>query len=128
LFRNACYIRCATTTYPTRFYLTPLLTNNNDKNSLQLVDLSDVVVSYNNNNCNNKNSPGWKTLHVFYGNDNHMEVHTGKMAQAQQDKIVATLLQEKRNGYYIDLAANDATYLLNMYMLEQNYNWTGCKY
>lgn len=71
---------------------------------------------------------GWKNIHVFYGKTDHLSVHTGKMAQAKQDTIVSSLLHNKKNGYFIDLASNDATYLSNTYMLEQNWNWTGRTY
>jgi len=46
-------------------------------------------------------------------------------SQAKQDEIVAGLLNNKTNGYFVDLAANDATTLSNTYALERYYNWTG---
>jgi hypothetical protein len=56
------------------------------------------------------------------GNDTHFSEPTvvqGKkqqrkwFAQLKQDLIVATLYQHKRNGYFVDLAANDAVRISN---------------
>jgi hypothetical protein len=46
-------------------------------------------------------------------------------AQANQDWIVASLLDCKRDGYFIDLAANDALDLSNTLALENILGWTG---
>lgn len=84
-------------------------------------------ISQHNHYDNNNNNNGWKSIDVFYGNHNHMIVHENKMAQANQDTIVAVAFGNKSSGYYIDLAANDATYLSNTYNLERYHNWTGRK-
>ena len=46
-------------------------------------------------------------------------------SQWRQDEVVATLFRGKRNGYFIDLAANHAYKLSNTYALEQKYDWNG---
>lgn len=78
---------------------------------------------------------GWSLVHVFVGNSKHIVDHSiipsdyfGKVewfAQVRQDEIVSALLHRKRNGYFIDLAANDAVKISNTYALETLYDWTG---
>jgi hypothetical protein len=71
---------------------------------------------------------GWKTLNVFYGDTYHSETSLPKQkwfSQARQDEAIASLLAEKRDGYFVDLAANDATILSNTYALERHYGWKG---
>lgn len=46
-------------------------------------------------------------------------------SQARQDEAVISLLGGKRGGYFVDLAANDATVLSNTYALEKSYGWRG---
>jgi hypothetical protein len=46
-------------------------------------------------------------------------------SQARQDELVVALLGNKTNGYFIDLAANDAVQLSNTYALERFYHWKG---
>jgi hypothetical protein len=46
-------------------------------------------------------------------------------SQARQDELVVALLRNKTNGYFIDLAANDAVQLSNTYALERYYQWQG---
>lgn len=87
---------------------------------------------------------GWNTIHVFYHNATLFQ-ESGRIfkgdkkrkqqnasglphvwySQANQDQVVMTLFHSQRNGYFIDLAANDATYLSNTYVLETQYEWTG---
>jgi hypothetical protein len=68
---------------------------------------------------------GWKTIdvytgpHVPYGNPKQLH------SQAGQDWTVATLLGCKYDGYFIDLAANDAMQISNTLMLERDFNWNG---
>jgi hypothetical protein len=46
-------------------------------------------------------------------------------SQARQDELVVALLRNKTNGFFIDLAANDAVQLSNTYALERYYHWQG---
>jgi hypothetical protein len=69
---------------------------------------------------------GWNTIDVYYGkrqtaasnNNNNKQFY----AQVGQDQIVLDVIGE--NGYFIDLAANDAIELSNTYALEQH-GWNG---
>lgn len=45
--------------------------------------------------------------------------------KARQDEVVSKLLGGKRNGYFVDLAANDAVRISNTYALESKYDWRG---
>ena len=84
---------------------------------------------------------GWKSIHVFYGTREHLVTQPNELehnssvlerqgnrtsttpphissswySQARQDEIVAALLGGKRNGYFVDLAANDASHWSNTY-------------
>lgn len=84
---------------------------------------------------NENNSGGWKTIQVFYGNTSHIvdasdipiDYYNANswFSQARQDEIISKLLRQKRNGYFIDLASNDAIRLSNTYALETHFGWNG---
>ena len=67
---------------------------------------------------------GWHPIHVFYGKKEGLKLDPSKewFAQVHQDEIVVDLLGE--NGYFIDLAANDAKELSNTVALEKH-GWNG---
>lgn len=46
-------------------------------------------------------------------------------SQARQDELVIALLRNQTNGYFVDLAANDAVQFSNTYAMEKFYNWKG---
>uniref|UniRef100_A0A7S1JE63 Methyltransferase FkbM domain-containing protein n=1 Tax=Eutreptiella gymnastica TaxID=73025 RepID=A0A7S1JE63_9EUGL len=46
-------------------------------------------------------------------------------SQLGQDQLVSLLLGEKREGYFVDLAANDPVCISNSYALEQYWGWQG---
>jgi len=46
-------------------------------------------------------------------------------SQVKQDEVVAGLFRGMRDGYFLDLAANDATFISNTYALERYYSWNG---
>lgn len=46
-------------------------------------------------------------------------------SQAHQDQFVFDLLHGKTNGYFVDIATNDAIHLSNSFGLETHYNWDG---
>jgi hypothetical protein len=79
--------------------------------------------------------PGWKEIHVFYGDESHLYdstslptnyLHANQwFSQYRQDELVSQLLHYKRNGYFIDLAANDAVRISNTYALETTFDWNG---
>lgn len=79
---------------------------------------------------------GWKTIHVFVGDNKEHIVDASTIpsdyyqttrwfSQLRQDLIVSTLLHGKRNGYFVDLAANDAIRISNTYALERDFGWKG---
>jgi Methyltransferase FkbM domain len=71
---------------------------------------------------------GWHSIEVFYGKTEYFEQRIEQLewySQVNQDIIVSRLLGEKTNGYFIDLASNDATWISNTYALEKKFNWTG---
>jgi hypothetical protein len=72
---------------------------------------------------------GWNTINVFYGSTDHAVSLLPKdqkwFAQARQDEAILSLLGNKRNGFFVDLAANDATKLSNTYALERHFGWKG---
>lgn len=72
---------------------------------------------------------GWHSIEVFYGKSDHLERMLPKelewFSQVRQDEVVSMLLRGKRNGFFVDLAANDATILSNTYSLEKKFGWTG---
>jgi FkbM family methyltransferase len=47
-------------------------------------------------------------------------------SQIGQDKYyIENIVNHKRNGYFIDIGANNGINLSNTYVLEKNYNWKG---
>lgn len=79
------------------------------------------------NNNHKEPNDGWQTIHVYHGpqarDGNHIE--TKWYSQAHQDEIIIGLFRNRTQGYYIDLAANDAIELSNTYALEKYYHWNG---
>lgn len=77
----------------------------------------------------NSNDKGWSQVDVFYGDSQHLKKRLDPLrtwsSQARQDELVWTLLNKRVGGYFVDLAANDATYLSNTYTLETFYLWKG---
>lgn len=46
-------------------------------------------------------------------------------SQLGQDVQVLKFLNNKKNGYFVDIGANDGITLSNTYLLEKNFDWTG---
>ena len=82
---------------------------------------------------------GWNMIHVFVGTQaskiehmidastipNDYFYRTTWFSQLRQDEVVYRLLRSKRNGYFIDLAANDAIRISNTFALEHYHGWNG---
>ena len=82
---------------------------------------------------------GWHPVYVFSGGldllldredytrdfASHSIEHPKWSGQIHQDDLVYQLLGQKRNGFFVELAANDAVYLSNTFALEQYYGWKG---
>ena len=45
--------------------------------------------------------------------------------QAQQDKFILNILNNKKNGYFLEIGSHDPININNTYILEKNYNWKG---
>jgi hypothetical protein len=75
------------------------------------------------------NDDGWHSIDIFvgqYGSDSrNYSDSTEWVAQARQDEAIFTLLHNKSNGFFVDLAANDAILLSNTYSLERHHGWNG---
>lgn len=88
-------------------------------------------------------SNGWNMIHVFVGTTlknetkridqmvdassipNEYFYSTLWFSQVRQDYLVYQLLKQKQNGYFIDLAANDAIRISNTFALEFYHHWDG---
>lgn len=46
-------------------------------------------------------------------------------SQANQDKFILHILQNKKRGYFLELGSSDPIFLSNTYSLEKYFNWTG---
>ena len=46
-------------------------------------------------------------------------------SQIGQDLNVLQFYNHKKNGYFIEVGANNGIYLSNTYLLEKKYNWKG---
>ena len=87
----------------------------------------------------NNHDDGWQTVNVYYGSSDIKEQDLSLSSQdqqkqqqsifvhsqARQDECVLSLLRNQTNGYFIDLASNDATILSNTYSLERYFDWNG---
>jgi hypothetical protein len=67
---------------------------------------------------------GWKTISVFVGNSTYGKPKAWN-SQVGQDQTIARIFGGKKNGFFVDLAANDAVELSNTLSLEQTFNWKG---
>ncbi len=68
---------------------------------------------------------GWAIVAVYVGDQTDSSLNTRWTSQVGQDRTVTTLFRGKRNGFFVDLAANDAVKLSNTLTLEQEYGWNG---
>jgi hypothetical protein len=68
---------------------------------------------------------GWAIAAVYVGDQTDSSLNTRWTSQVGQDRTVTTLFNGKRNGFFVDLAANDAVTLSNTLTLEQEYGWNG---
>jgi FkbM family methyltransferase len=107
----------------------------NDKSSAD-VNVTNTA-SKNNNNLQSlvvqtPDNDGWKTVHVFTGAPASSLVARDfanstvpSKSQAKQELIVSNLHHQKRQGFFVDLAANDAFDMSNTFPLEQDWDWHG---
>jgi hypothetical protein len=99
---------------------------------------NQIIHSTNKVGAASTSSNGWKLIHVYVGTNATEEqaVHASSIpnayfhstkwfSQLRQDLLVSLLLRGKRDGYFVDLAANDAIRISNTYALETNFGWKG---
>jgi len=67
---------------------------------------------------------GWHTINVFYGEKSGLKEDMNQefYAQVHQDQVLLDLIGD--NGYFVDLAANDAKIFSNTLVLERH-GWNG---
>lgn len=84
-------------------------------------------------------TPGWSTIHVFFGDASALTAEDPQRkwyAQVKQDEIIVDLLEldqrhhstngnNNNNLFFIDLAANDAKEFSNTLALERHHGWNG---
>lgn len=68
---------------------------------------------------------GWSLVAVYTGDAHPPHLDNRWTSQVGQDKTIADIFGQKTGGYFVDLAANDASKLSNTLTLEQQFNWTG---
>lgn len=69
---------------------------------------------------------GWRNIAVYAGTIDAIAITDDKWyGQFRQDIAVSSLLNNKTDGYFIDLASNHPTFLSSTYALERKFNWTG---
>jgi FkbM family methyltransferase len=65
----------------------------------------------------------------YYDNKIEYDIRENKIditySQAHQDIFVTSLLQHKKNGYFVEIGTNDPIECNNTYLLEKNYNFKG---
>lgn len=54
-----------------------------------------------------------------------MKIYENSKSQAGQESFVLNCLNEKRNGWYVEVGSNDAFAWSNTYLLETEYDWKG---
>jgi hypothetical protein len=88
---------------------------------------------------NDYDADAWNMIHIFIGTNiskidhmvdasmiNNEFFYTTKwFSQLRQDYLVYQLLRKKQNGYFLDLAANDAIRISNTFALEYYHGWDG---
>jgi Methyltransferase FkbM domain len=97
---------------------------------LHMLDHIDIPTSKNSialkkeANNNVKKIDGWHPINVFYGEESGLGSPPGRkwFAQVHQDEILIDLIGP--NGYFIDLASNDAMEFSNTLALERH-GWEG---
>lgn len=71
-----------------------------------------------------RRSDGFKTVHFFVGSAS-LASPRASAAQDGQDALVAQVFARRRGGFFVDLAANDATRMSNTFALERDLGWDG---
>jgi hypothetical protein len=90
--------------------------------------------------ASNSDTPGWNPIHVFYGKMSHIldpipadeywaddgPYNERKwFSQHGQDVAVMKILNFQKDGFFVDLASNDAVWASNTFVMEQKFGWKG---
>lgn len=54
-----------------------------------------------------------------------MKIYEKSNSQAGQESFVLNVLNEKRNGFYVEIGSNDPVSWNNTFLLEKEYGWKG---
>ena len=54
-----------------------------------------------------------------------MKIYEGSYSQAHQESFVINALNEKRNGFYLEIGGYHSKYDSNTYLLETQFGWSG---
>mmetsp|Transcript_24363 Transcript_24363/g.37253 ORF Transcript_24363/g.37253 Transcript_24363/m.37253 type:complete len:356 (+) Transcript_24363:106-1173(+) len=116
--------------FSSRKVFTGLRSGERDNNIVKVKDAGSpqTLVETNNNDDGDEETatPGWRNIPVFAGGiDAIAKPQDLWYGQFGQDIAVSSLLNNKTNGYFIDLASNHPTFLSSTYSLERKFNWTG---
>ena len=117
--------------------------NDNDNNNAASTSTSSSFDA----RASAQDATGFHPLHIYYGKNEavtrdipadkfwvppahptQVSTHPGTrkwFSQHGQDVAVMKVLEFKRNGFFVDLAANDAIWASNTYTLEQHFDWRG---
>lgn len=73
---------------------------------------------------------GWKTVAHYLGNTSEFTDHFQNksvkwVSQVKQDKTIASIFNQSKGLFFVDLAANEADVNSNTFALEQVLNWRG---
>uniref|UniRef100_A0A7R9WQ49 Methyltransferase FkbM domain-containing protein n=1 Tax=Craspedostauros australis TaxID=1486917 RepID=A0A7R9WQ49_9STRA len=68
---------------------------------------------------------GWHSIDIFYGSTEKLQESAQWFSQVHQDETILSLLKHKQNGFFVDLAANDAIHHSNSLALEKYHGWHG---
>ena len=87
------------------------------------IDLNSIISFINNQNqriVNLEHNLNKQNLHM-----NLIKDKSQSFSQYSQDLFVLSILNHKKNGYFIDFGATDGIFLSNSYLLERDYGWSG---
>jgi hypothetical protein len=70
-------------------------------------------------------APNWSFPLYYRGSKRNGRFTRGFKSQAGQDEIIAKIFNNKRDGFFVDLGANDAVHFSNTLALEVELGWRG---
>lgn len=114
------------------FFVLFFFFQSHDVNTLNVLSNRNFNISFKNlvstniHDLHNQLQPiGWALAAIWIGNLTDLSFNSRWTSQVGQDKTIVKLFHEMRNGFFIDLAANDAVEFSNTLTLEQEFGWNG---